>query len=204
MSDDKKQVKKKDERVRNFASVVYPESAVENWIDILNDLHVAAFISPLHDKDIDPDGNVKKPHYHIMLMFEGKKDFENQVKPIFDTIGAVGREYIQSLRGYARYLCHLDNPEKHQYNVGDVISLAGADYLECIGLPDDVHKCICEMEAWAIENKCIYYSELSTFARMYKPEWHRVLIHNSIHISYFLRSLEYKIGNEITEAEIRR
>ena len=101
----------KDERVRNFATVVYPESAPENWIDILNEYHVACLISPLHNRDIDPDLNIKKPHYHVLIMFEGKKNYETQVKPIFDSIGGVGREYVQSIRGYARYLCHLNIAE---------------------------------------------------------------------------------------------
>lgn len=192
------QEKKKDDRQRNFGTVVYPESVSDNWLEVLNDLHVPCFISPLHDSDQDPDGNIKKPHYHIMLMFEGKKDFDNQIKPIFDQIGAVGREYIQSVRGYARYLCHLDNPEKHQYSVSDVMQLSGADYLETIGLPADINKCICEMEEWASENGCIYYSDLSEYARLFRPEWHRVLIHNSIHMIYYLRSLEYKLLHNMT------
>ena len=42
-----------DSRYRNFACVVYPESAPDNWQSILSDHHISAFISPLHDKDID-------------------------------------------------------------------------------------------------------------------------------------------------------
>lgn len=44
------------ERTRNFATVVYPESAPENWERILEEHCVPAFISPLHDKDIDAEG----------------------------------------------------------------------------------------------------------------------------------------------------
>ena len=153
--DSKKSQTKKDERSRNFATVVYPESAVDGWINFLEELHVPCLISPLHDSDQDPDGNIKKPHYHVLLMFEGKKDYEKQIKPIFDSIGAVGREYVHSIRGYARYLCHLDNPEKHQYNIGDVISLSGADFIEMTNLPSDTFKAICEMQKWVIDNKCI-------------------------------------------------
>ena len=193
----------KDERVRNFATVVYPESAPENWIDILNEYHVACLISPLHNRDIDPDLNIKKPHYHVLIMFEGKKNYETQVKPIFDSIGGVGREYVQSIRGYARYLCHLDNPEKYQYSPSDVRSLAGADYFSIIELPEDTNKILQEIESWIMENNCIYYYDLSNFARMYKPEWHRVLIHNSIHIIYFMRSLDYKLKKRAEDEYIR-
>lgn len=192
-----------DKRVRNFATVVYPDSAPENWIDILSEYHVSAFISPLHNRDVNPDLSVKKPHYHVMLMFEGKKNFDSQVKPIFDAIGGVGREYVQSVRGYARYLCHLDNPEKYQYATSDVRSLAGADYYTVIALPEDVNKILSEMEQWILENNCIYYYDLSNFARMYKPEWHRVLINKSLHIIFFMRSLEYKLKKRAEDEYIR-
>lgn len=111
-------------RTRNFATVVYPESAPADWMDRLNDYHVAALVSPLHDRDTNPSGEPKKPHYHVMLIFEGPKEFETQVKPIFDDIGGVGREMVNSARGYARYLCHLDNPEKAQYDPAEVRCMA--------------------------------------------------------------------------------
>ena len=114
-------------RYRNFATVVYPESAPENWKDIFSSFKIPSFISPLHDCDKNLNDEPKKPHYHVMIMFEGKKSFE-QVQEIFDQIGGVGCELVNSVRGYSRYLCHLDNPEKYQYNVEDVVSFGGADY----------------------------------------------------------------------------
>ena len=98
-------------RTRNFATVVYPESAPDNWQEILSEQFVPAFISPLHDNDLNPTGEVKKPHYHVMIMFDSVKTRE-QAQDIFNLIGGVGCEIVQSLRGYARYLCHLDNPDK--------------------------------------------------------------------------------------------
>ena len=72
-------------RTRNFATVVYPESAPENWQDILSEQFVPAFISPLHDKDINPTGEPKKPHYHVVIMFDSTKTSE-QAKEIFDKV----------------------------------------------------------------------------------------------------------------------
>ena len=119
---------KRSGRTRNFATVVYPDSAPSDWMDKLDRLHIAAFISPLHDKDMDPDGGLKKSHYHVMLMFESPVEYETRVTPIFAEIGAVGREMVNSARGYARYLCHLDNPEKFQYSPSEVRCIGGADY----------------------------------------------------------------------------
>lgn len=105
--------KTKDTRSRNFATVVYPDSAPENWLSIASELCVPAFISPLHDKDVNPTGEDKKPHWHVMFMFEGKKSIE-QVQELFISFGGVGIEKVNSIRSYARYLCHLDNPDKAQ------------------------------------------------------------------------------------------
>ena len=102
-------------RTRNFATIIYEESAPENWREILSDLLIPCFISPYHDSDINPNGEPKKPHWHVLIMFDSVKTME-QAKEIFDKVGGVGCEKVNSLRGYARYLCHLDNPEKFQYN----------------------------------------------------------------------------------------
>ena len=50
---------------------MYPESAPENWREILADLHIPVLISPLHDKDVTPDGEIKKAHYHVIIMYGG-------------------------------------------------------------------------------------------------------------------------------------
>ena len=179
-------------RTRNFATVVYPESAPENWQDILTQQFVPAFISPLHDKDINPGGEVKKAHYHVMLMFDGVKTVE-QASAIFNLIGGVGCEVVQSIRGYARYLCHLDNPEKAQYNVDDVKSFCGADYTAIIGLPTDKYKAVREMMSYCIDNNVIYYCDLLIYAQEQRQDWFRVLCDSASYvIKEFLKSRDVK------------
>ena len=43
---------------------------------------------------------------------------------------------LESPRGMARYLVHLDNPEKAQYSPEDVLAFNGADWQK-IAIPDD-------------------------------------------------------------------
>ena len=148
-------------RTRNYASVVYPESAPDNWQDILSEQFVPAFISPLHDNDFNPTGEVKKPHYHVVIMFDSVKT-KDQAIEVFSKIGGVGCEVIQSIRGYARYLCHLDNPEKAQYSQELVRSLCGADYSSVIGLVTDKYKAIGEMIDFCREKNVYSYSDLLT------------------------------------------
>ena len=164
-------------RTRNFATVVYPDSAPENWQEILAEQFVPAFISPLHDKDVNPDGEIKKPHWHVMLMYDGVKTLE-QAQEVFAKIGGVGNEVVQSQRGYARYLCHMDNPEKFQYSAEDVRSMCGADYTSSIGLITDKYKAIGEMIDYCMENGIVSYSDLLEYCRMERFDWFRVLCDN--------------------------
>lgn len=60
-------------RTRNYATMVYPESAPENWQTVIAESKIPVFISPLHDKDINPDGTPKKPHYHVLTSFDSVK-----------------------------------------------------------------------------------------------------------------------------------
>lgn len=164
-------------RTRNFATVVYPESAPSNWQDLLSDQFVPAFISPIHDRDINPDDEIKKSHYHVVVMFDSVKTKE-QAEDLFKLIHGVGCEIVQSIRGYARYLCHLDNPEKFQYQIEDVRSLCGADYVSTIGLATDKYKAISEMIDYCEFNNVDSYSDLLNYCRMNRFDWFRVLCDN--------------------------
>ena len=129
----------RERRYRDFATVVYPESAPDGWVEKLKDTHIPCFISPLHDQDINPDGELKKPHYHVMIMFPSVKTKDQAIETI-SLIGGVGCETIATRRGYARYLIHKDNPEKHQYDESDVIALSGCDYYETCSLVSDKYQ----------------------------------------------------------------
>lgn len=161
-------------RTRNFATVVYPESASDDWMEVLSQLFVPAFISPLHDKDINPGGEPKKAHYHVVIMFDSVKTVE-QAKAVFEKIGGVGCEVVQSIRGYARYLCHLDNPEKHQYEQNKVRSLCGADYVGTIGLAYDKYKALSEMEEFCERYNIFSYFVLARYASVHRSDWSRIL-----------------------------
>ena len=179
-------------RYRNFASVFYPESCPENWYDIITGWHVPVFVSPLHENDVNPTGEVKKPHYHIIIMFEGKKS-EDQIRSFFDQIGCVGLEVVSSLRGYARYLCHLDNPEKAQYDTGLVTCFGGADYNNVIGLPSDKYRAIREITDYCRENGVYAYAELLDFCAVYHYDWYKCLCDNGTYVvKEYLKSLRWQ------------
>ncbi|MGK0563030.1 replication protein, partial [Enterococcus faecalis] len=118
-------------RGRNWAIVVYPESLPENWKEIRKSEPVA--ISPLHDKDVTAEGELKKPHYHLVLSYNGNKSFE-QIDEIARLLHAPLPERINSLTGSVRYLTHMDDPNKYQYDSSDIQVFGGFDLESILSL----------------------------------------------------------------------
>lgn len=117
---------KKDDRTLNWTCVLYPESAETNWREILSEMQVRIAVSPLHDKDQNPDGTPKKAHYHIAFAFDGNKSYE-QVQELTQALKATIPQRCHSLKGTVRYMTHMDNPEKVQYPRTDIVSYGGFD-----------------------------------------------------------------------------
>lgn len=183
----------KNERNRIFATVIYPESAPENFKDIISDWHIEAFLSPLHDKDINATGEAKKPHYHLLVKFQGLKS-DDQVKKMFEEVNGVGLEKVKSYIGMARYLCHLDNPEKFQYNKSDVFCFGGLDYLETIERSADVLQIIKDMSLFVLENDIFTLSQLFRYAYTEgKDDWIRVLtMKSTLWFTALVKSNQYE------------
>lgn len=180
-------------RTRNFATVVYPDSAPADWMERLDQLHIAALVSPLHDKDKNPSGEPKKAHYHVLLMFESPTDYENKVAPIFAEIGGVGRETVGSARGYARYLCHLDNPEKAPYSPSEVRSMGGADFYAVTNLPTDDLKMLGEVFSFIQEQGIYSLAELLTVSQIHHPEWFSMIAMSRCYVvDKFIKSLAWE------------
>lgn len=175
-------------RVRTWATVVYPESAPDNWMQLLGEKCIPVMISPLHENDINPTGEPKKPHYHVLFNFDGKKSAD-QMREYVDLISGVGLEAVGSTRGYARYLCHLDNPEKAQYSPSDVKCYGGADYMAIIGLAIDKYVAIKDMMDFCDQNNIVSYAQLLRYCSAERMDWFRVLCDNgTVVMKEFLKS----------------
>lgn len=185
----------KETRKRNWAFVVYPDSAPEGWREALRGLLVPGFISPLHDRDVTEDGELKKPHWHVMLTFKGLKSYE-QVKEITDQVNATIPVAVADVRAYARYICHLDEDEggaKARYDTSDVESMGGADYLEKVNCAADTDTALAEMMDWCIQEGCDSFFMLSNYARANRPDWFRVITSSrTVFLTAWLKSMEYE------------
>lgn len=165
---------KKTKRVRSWTFIVYPESAPDGWLEMLAEDAVPGYVSPLHDADLNPDGEAKKAHWHVVLCFSGPKTLD-QVREVTSAVNGTEPQPVKDMRGMARYLCHLDNPEKHQYDVDDVVSLGGLDYLAHLGSDADVDQALSEVMAFCRDN-CVYsFADLCDFAAKHHRDWFRVI-----------------------------
>lgn len=174
-------------RTRNFASIVYPESAPDDWREILQSKCIKAFVSPLHDKDINPDNTPKKPHYHVVLAFNGVKTVA-QAQEIFDSFGAIKCTPINDLVAYCRYLIHMDNPEKYQYNPDDILCYGGGDWSTLVRTPADRYKAISDICEYCVQHQILSYSVLIDFLREDNYEWFKIAADNTIFFKNYLSS----------------
>ena len=118
---------------RNWALIAYPDSLPDDWLQILADTGLQVAISPLHDSDLNPDGEPKKAHYHLILCYPGPQTY-NAVKTLADSLHCPIPKPLESIRGAYRYFTHLDNPEKFQYDASLIQCLNGFSILDYVEL----------------------------------------------------------------------
>lgn len=175
--------KKLDERTRNWTFVVYPESAPENWKDILDAEHIQWIESPLHDRDLNPDGEAKKAHWHVVVLFAGKKSF-SQVKELTDSLHSPIPQKVANAKGVIRYMAHMDNPEKFQYKPSEIIGHGGVDVAEYLKPSSSSrYHLIGEMIDFVRENNIVEMKDLLYYARSERfDDWFPLLCDNSAYI----------------------
>lgn len=183
------------QKYRNFVSIGYPESLPDNWLDLLKDMHIKAFVSPLHQFDVDETGEYKKAHYHIILMYDSAVTVERATSDygLFGVTTLV--KPVKSLQGMARYLCHMDDSNKYQYSSADVLELSGADYSSVVTLQKDFSKIIFDILDYIDKEQVYSYGDFLRYCRKERPEWLDVLLRNTatvISIKEFCRSIEWE------------
>lgn len=173
----KADAKRAGKRARSWTAVVYPDSAVENWMDVLGEQLVEAMVSPLHDMDVEPTGEVKKAHYHVVVQFSNPTTY-SKAKEIFDLLGAVvppeSSCRVKDLKQMARYLCHLDQPNKHRYSIEDVVTFGGFDYQTFVLTSSDEDALLDEIEDFIEAHRIVSFMTFKHVCREIHPEWKRL------------------------------
>lgn len=189
--------KKQPERGRVWSFVFYPESAPKNWREIIDGWNVEAYVSPLHDKDLNGNNTPKKEHYHVMVVFPGNKSVA-QIQELSNDLSGVEifprQNRVADKRIMARYLVHYDNPEKAQYNIEDIEEFGGADKIAFFTGEKEDDTAVREMMCWAREQGITSFASLADYAADHRPEWFRVLVsRRSYFMDKYLKSLGFEL-----------
>ena len=111
-------------RKRNWSFITYPDSVPLDWLELLRLNGLVCVISPLHDADLHANEDEKKPHWHVIVVYDGPTSF-NVVETLTKSLNAPRPIALQHVRGMYRYLTHDDNPEKVQYDKKDLVFING-------------------------------------------------------------------------------
>lgn len=200
MSKNSKEVQKKADakrtgkRTRSWTFIIYPESAPENWREIIDQEFIEWLESPLHDKDMDATGAPKKPHTHVLLMYPSVKTFE-QVQELTERLNAPVAQMCASAKGLVRYMAHLDNPDKAQYSVSDIVPHGGADIAELLRpSSSERYALIGEMMNFVRDNDLVEMEDLMDYAQANRfDDWYPMLCDNcSFVMREFLKSRRHR------------
>lgn len=109
------------DRYRIYFIELYKETKSYNFNDVLRNLKGYkkwAYIT--HNQDTKEDGSLKKEHVHFLLHL----DNASTIKALSKKTG-VPEQFLQNVRNersVVRYLTHIDDEDKFQYNIEDIKS----------------------------------------------------------------------------------
>lgn len=187
-------------RARHWTFIVYPDSVVNpNWKEIIKATHIKLAISPLHDKDLNPTGDEKKPHWHVMVEYDSLKSYEQVKEGARDLLGngCTIPQIVQSPVGLIRYFIHKDNPEKYQYEWKDIIVYNGFDLSKYDTYTEgELDRIFAEIEKFIDDNDITEYSDLTAALR--NPEgdlfdWYRIVRKNTVFFNACIGSRRNKL-----------
>lgn len=185
----------------NFAGIIYPDSVKPGWVDRIRDTHIKCFVSPLHEPEEESERQ-KKPHKHLLLMFDKQTSLRQAIET-FEFITGLEEKYVEiirSLPGYARYLLHLDDQDKQQFDTSVSVSCYnGANYDRAIDTDESFIENLEAMTDYILADPDITFRKFSTFARYNNREWFRIL---SMRSTIYIRTLIASIREEEKEKAI--
>ena len=188
--------KTKETRTRNWTCIIYPESAAEDWLEIIKSYYIECVISPLHDRDIDGNGKPKKPHYHVLLMFGSVKSYD-QVLEITKKLKATIPQRCHNAKALVRYMLHMDDADKVQYKVDDIKVINGVDISELLRpSTSERYTIIMEMMQFIRREKITEFSDLVDYAVVNRSnDWCPIIFDSATYVlNNYIKSLRHKFS----------
>lgn len=191
----------KKQRSNKWTFLLYADSVLKNYINILDELHIPYVLSPWHDKDIDKEtGEFKKAHRHGALYFDSLKSYEQVSKLLTEKLNAPAHvEAVLSPKGLYDYFTHADNPEKTPYDIKDIVSGCGFELEKFI--LENSHEDYFSIAIDVInENNFTEFGSFVNYARENDPLLLKIIVQKPYFFSKLLDSLRYnrfKVEKEI-------
>lgn len=156
----------KEKRSNKWAFLLYQDSAPENYLDILEQLHIPFVLSPWHDKDVNKEtGEFKKAHKHGAFFFDSLKSYSQVSELLTEKLNAPAHvEPVMSPKGMYDYFTHAENPDKTLYNIEDIESGCGFE-LDQFLLEQDSNQYLETVIDAITDNDLTEFEDLVHFAR---------------------------------------
>lgn len=156
----------KEQRSTKWTFLFYEESAPEDYLNILEELHIPFILSPWHDKDINRQtGEFKKSHKHGAFFFDSLKSYSQVSNIISDKLnGPAHVEVVMSPTGLFDYFTHAESLTR-PLTISKILKLViGFDldkFLMEVKTSDFIHEVVDIIE----ENDFTEFEELVWYAR---------------------------------------
>lgn len=180
--------------------VLYPESAPENWQELLNRSGLPWAVSPLHENDLNADNSKKKAHYHVIIIWTNSTTYNAVKKFTQGTLNGTVPQVLHSPLGYYRYFTHEDNPEKYQYDKADIQSGNGFDIADYAKMTKqqklELHMKLSEL---ILEHGIYSYAEAVQMAMSMGFDEYEMVTSHTIHFTNLCKSVGYAKRKELEE-----
>lgn len=208
--DKKYEQSRSGQRTRNWTAVCYPDDLPEGWEGMIEGVKWAC--SPLHNRDFNADGTPKKAHFHILLMFSAVKTAAQVVdflSDLFGTsesgsiVGVAAPQKCSDRAALVRYMAHMDNPEKAQYDVSDIRCFGGADVLELLQHNKrEIAEMMISIEQFIDDNNITELCDLSAALRQTDIDLYLlVATQHTYYFNAYIRSRRHKALLDAAAAE---
>ena len=186
---------KRKQRRTNWMLVFYEDQCPE-WREELDDEWTE------RDEKKNPKhkaGTLKEPHRHLLAMYDNPVSYDQVVKD-FAFLKSKNVKYVKSLPAMARYLTHMDSPDKAQYDPEGVCEFGGADWRDLCATTSDKHLALREMRAFIRENNVVDFYLFWDWCDEHNDEWSRLLDDSCCYaIEHYMRS--FRAAQVVTQED---
>ena len=190
----------KEKRSNKWAFLIYQESTPENYLDILEEMHIPFVLSPWHDKDVNKaTGEFKKAHKHGVLFFESLKSYTQVSELLTEKLHTPSHvEVVMSPKGMYDYFIHAENPDKTLYNMDEIESGCGFE-LEQFLITNNNEQFLSTVIDIIEEHNFTEFNNLVRYARVENPSLLNLIIDKTYFFAKYLDSRRHSNNKKESE-----